>query len=559
MAIDIKRAIRDDKYFIENALWIRTKKEALVPFKLNRPQQKVHNLITSLRACNKPIRLVCLKARQEGMSTYFGGLLFKRTVTKHFVNSIVEAHKDDPSIVLFKMHTLFYQRLPNELRPMKKYSSKRELNFENPHPDPKMEGSDLGLQSSLSVFTAGSEDLSRSRTIHNLHWSEVAFTKGADAVHGVTLSAVPKPPAPSMVFYESTANGPSGLFHDLFWEAWEGQNDWTAVFLPWFELEEYQMPVGPDFVLDEYENKIRETYDLSFEQMAWRRYVLSNDFRGDESKFMQEYPANPKEAFQSSVNAVFDITALNEMEDDLCPPIAYARIEEAGLAEYDATPPADEEGIIREYAHIWAWPASGVKYVMGIDAAGGGAEGDYLVAHVLAIDGEHVEQVARFTNKMHPSQFAVQCMWLAIAYNRAFISPERNAHGAAVVGMLMDKGYYKMYRDESGQFGIHVGSINKYQLVGGLARMIWQRKLKIHDRVTHNALRIYEEKNGRFFGKYDDFVDALRVAVPALPKAYTTTEHERVERVNKDDWDMLGWTHDDLDRFFELNSNRRAV
>lgn len=554
--IDVKRTINDDLYYMENCLYIRTKKEALIPFVLNRPQRKVHNLVTSMRASNRPMRLICLKARQEGMSTYFGGLLFKYTASRRYVNTVVMAHKDDPSVGLFSMYTLFYQKLPNEVRPMKKYSNKRELNFENPRPDPRLEGSDLGLQSKLAVFTAGSEDLSRSRTIHNLHWSEVAFTKGAEEVHGVTLSAVPKPPAPSMVFYESTANGPTGLFHDLFWEAWENKNDWTPVFLAWHEMDEYQMPVGPNFVLDEYENGIREDYELSFEQMAWRRYVLRNDFRGDEAKFMQEYPSNPREAFQSTVNAVFDMQAMNEMEDAVREPLAYARATQDGLMEYGSLPPRDSEGIIREYVHIWAWPSIGVKYVMCIDAAGGGADGDYLVAQVLSLEGGNLEQVARVTDKVHPSQFAVRCIWLAESYNKALVSPERNAHGAAVVGMFMDKGYYKMYRDEGGQFGVQVGSVNKYELVGALARSIWQRRLIIHDAVTMSALRSYQEHSGRFYGKLDDFVDALRAGMPAVPKAYISPTSTHEKRLKKEDWDLAGWTNEMMDTYIEKNMRR---
>jgi hypothetical protein len=554
--LDTRQAITDPLYFMENCLWIRTKQETLIPFKLNRPQRKVHALVTSLRASNRPVRIICLKARQEGISTYFGGLLFHRTATRRYVNTVIMAHKDDPSVGLFKMHTLFYQKLPNDVRPMKKYSNKRELNFENPRPDPLLEGADLGLQSTLSVFTAGSEDLSRSRTIHCLHWSEVAFTKGADGVHDATLSAVPKHPAPSIVLYESTANGPSGLFYELFWAAWENRNDWTAVFLPWWAHDEYVFPVGPGFVLDEHENQIRETYDLSFEQMAWRRYVLLNDFRGDESKFMQEYPANPKEAFQSSISAVFDITALNEMEDDIREPLCYAETRQDGLLQYPSVPPKDEEGIVREYVAVWAWPAMGIKYVLSIDAAGGGAAGDYLVAQVLAVDGEDIEQVARLADKMNPAQFAVKCMWLALAYNSALVSPERNSHGAAVVGMLLDKGYYKMYRDETGEYGIHVGNINKYELVGAVARTIWQRRLKIHDAVTMTALRSYQEHNGRFSGKNDDFVDAIRAGLPTVSRAYVSPSYSKARPVRSSDWDMAGWTNEMVDQFIDKNTRR---
>ena len=534
--MNVQRALRDRIYYMENCLQIVTKEETLIPFRLNKPQRKVVKILTSLEDSNVPIRIVCLKARQMGLSTLFGGLLFHKTATHSFVKTVITAHKDDPSVTLFDMYNLFYKKLPEDMRPMTKYSSRRELIFENPYPK---NGLGDGLLSRLSVHTAGSEDFARSKTIHNLHWSEVAFTKNARRVHSIVLSAVPKPPAPSVVFYESTANGPSGLFNELFWKAYRRENDWTAIFLAWHEAPEYAMPIPGGFALDEDEYQIQLKYDLTTEQMVWRRYTLVNDFLGDESWFMQEYPACPEEAFQSSDKCVFDMNAMREMESDIREPICRASLSDDGLLE-------NRSGKIK----VWEWAAHSCKYVVSIDAAGGKESGDKMVAHVLKIGVHSIEQVAVYVDKIHPSQFGVNCVRLAIAYNNALIAPERNYHGIAVISVIMQRGYYNMHLDADGEYGVHVGATNKYLLVDGLAQSIWRRELKVHDLDTLNALKSYQESGGRFFGPEDDYVDSMRVGLYCLPsRGY---QRKVKDKVNTGWGDT--WTEKDWDNYIKKNT-----
>jgi len=504
---EVRRALRDTEYYIQSQLWIKTKEERLTLLHLNPPQNKVLQILHALWDSGSPIRVVCLKARQMGLSTLFGALLFNRTATRKFVSSMVAAHKDEPSSVLFEMYTRYYDYLADELKPMTKYSTKKELIFANPDKKAK----DRGLQSRLSVHTAGSVDFSRSKTVQNIHWSEVAFSKNADELHGALLSSVPKPPLPSMVFYESTANGPSGLFHDLFWEAFRGENDWTAIFLPWYQLPSYRMSPPPNFALEADELVLKDKFDLDDGQIAWRRWTILNDFRGSVEKFKQEYPSTPEEAFIKSTSTVFDSEALDEMEAAIKPPITRAMASPEGLVSRPDGP-----------VYVWEWPIGGTRYVMGIDAAGGGAEGDNLVCNIFRAipTGKTVklEQVVRYTQKIHPSQFAVNCIRLGRFYNYAFAIPERNYHGVAVISMFMDRGYYNMLLDDDGEYGVHMGEVNKYIIVDKLAQYIWRRDLIIHDAVTFTALKAYQEKNNRFFGPNDDFVDATRMATYGVMK-----------------------------------------
>ena len=66
--------------YIENCLKIVNKDGELVPFKLNDGQIIVDNIIKDLEARNKPVRLIILKARQMGISTYTEGYIFKKVL-----------------------------------------------------------------------------------------------------------------------------------------------------------------------------------------------------------------------------------------------------------------------------------------------------------------------------------------------------------------------------------------------------------------------------------------------------------------------------------------------
>ena len=64
-------------------LRIRTKRGTVVPFRLNRAQLKVEEAIAEARAEFRPVRLLILKARQLGFSTWSLGRMYEFTTTKN--------------------------------------------------------------------------------------------------------------------------------------------------------------------------------------------------------------------------------------------------------------------------------------------------------------------------------------------------------------------------------------------------------------------------------------------------------------------------------------------
>ena len=77
-----QRLRTDLPYFAEHALKLRPKTGAVVPFVFNAAQLKLHEAIERQKTEHGRVRVVVLKARQLGISTYIAARLFHRTITK---------------------------------------------------------------------------------------------------------------------------------------------------------------------------------------------------------------------------------------------------------------------------------------------------------------------------------------------------------------------------------------------------------------------------------------------------------------------------------------------
>lgn len=287
--------IINTRKYIEEFLKIKTKDSQILPFKLNKPQLKLYDLLKKQSIEGKPQRVIILKARQMGFSTLTEAILFKRTATKKNVNSGIIAHKDDATTNLFNMSKLYLNELPEPLKPQTRASNAKEIIFDNRE--------NTGLRSKIKCMTAGGDGVGRSDTFQNLHLSEVSSWNNAKEILDGLLQAVPNKPD-TLVVIESTAKG-----YDYFKELWDkacaGENDFEPLFCAWWELDEYRMPAD-NIVLTEEEKELKKLYNLDDEQIAWRRWCIRNNCGGDINTFKQEYPACPEEAFLASGECIFD-------------------------------------------------------------------------------------------------------------------------------------------------------------------------------------------------------------------------------------------------------------
>ena len=401
------------KDYIESCLKIKTKSGTVVPFRLNDAQRKLYAVAKRQQDAGKPVRLIILKARQLGFSTLTEGLIFHACATRRNVNALIVAHREDATANLFRMSKLFYDELPAPVKPMLRASNAQELVFENPSILRSEREARPGLRSRIRCATAGGRGIGRSDTLQCVHLSEYAFwPDGADGkastLAGI-LQAVPSLPG-TMVVIESTANG----FED-FKERWDaavaGENDFEPVFFAWFENPDYSMPVVPGTEWTPEERDLKAAYQLTDEQLQWRRWCIANNCGGSLDMFRQEYPASPGEAFLHSGTGVFDNEQIVLRLERLPSP--------AGRGEFtDGEWTESETGAIT----LYEMPEEGVPYVLGGDTAGEGS--DYFTA--IVIDNVSGRIVAKLRQKYSEPEYVRQIYALGRFYNDALVAIETN-------------------------------------------------------------------------------------------------------------------------------------
>ena len=280
---DALRLRTDLEYFAETALKVRPKAGPIEPFKFNVAQKKLHALLEEQKAKTGRVRVVILKARQLGISSYTAARFYHRTIHSPGLRTIILGHERRASSNLFQIVKRFHDNLGDELRPSVGTSNAEELIFDR-------------IDSGYIVAVASGEGTGRSATAQLLHASEVAFWDDLPIQMAALMQTVPDLPGTEIIL-ETTANGYNDL-HSLWREAEAGESEFMPIFLPWFVDPDYRGEVDSDFVMDGEESKLAELYNLTKEQIAWRRAKVGQ--LGNAEFYAQEYPSVASEAFISS-------------------------------------------------------------------------------------------------------------------------------------------------------------------------------------------------------------------------------------------------------------------
>ncbi|MBX6362207.1 MAG: hypothetical protein IRZ03_19320, partial [Acidobacterium ailaaui] len=428
------RAQKDFRYLAENYLRIRTKDGQLSPLQLNYVQERINATIERLQEAGRPVRLIILKARQMGVSTFTESRIFHATAFHELTNAMIVAHMEDASTNLFNMSKLFYDELPDYLKPMRKASNAKELVFENPTTNAQEKAKNPGLRSRIRIATADSPEAGRSDTIHYLHASEVAFWRDAKRTMIGLMQAVPNTPN-TMVVLESTANGVGGYFYEQWQRAKNGESDFIPLFFPWFEDPTYEMDAPADFEPTDEEQELMRLYpQITPKKLVWRRWCIQNNCGGNFDLFKQEYPSNDQEAFLVSGRPRFDTDSLLKYRAQCVPGEAGEMTKVENRIFFS---PAK-----KGYLEVWRYPEGGREYFIGADVAKGLVTGDYSAATVY---DDQRNLVALWHGHIDPDLFAEELYKLGTWYNDALIAIEENNHGLTVLNKLKDR-YWNLYR-----------------------------------------------------------------------------------------------------------------
>jgi hypothetical protein len=296
MFLDLKN---DFPWFAEKCLKIRPKDGSLIPLKLNKAQRYIHDKLEEQLKETGKVRAIILKGRQQGASTYVEARLFHRIVFNRGKRTFILTHSKEATDAIFNITKRYYDNLPEIVKPSISKTNIKELVFDS-------------LDSSYGVSTAGAQGTGRGQTIQYLHGSEVPlWHKAAEHAQGL-MQAVPNSPGTEIIL-EGTAKGEGNYFHQQWQLAERGLSDYIAIFVPWFWQDEYRTEIRGEFRITKDEQEIRDLYNLSNEQMLWRRNTIaefSSNFIEGERRFKEEYPCTPAEAFQHAQGEESFIPAL---------------------------------------------------------------------------------------------------------------------------------------------------------------------------------------------------------------------------------------------------------
>ena len=328
------------------------------------------------------------------------------------------------------------------------------------------------------LATAGGDSVGRGETLTHVHASELAFWPKSTAaeIYNGLMQAVPNTKG-TAVFIESTANGVTGVFYDLWKGAVEGTNGYVPVFIPWYVDPEYREPVPANFEPTPDEEDLIEKYGLDNEQLMFRRRKVAQNGL---DLWNQEYPAEPEQAFLTTGRPVFNPEQLQECIEDARDPEERLALE----ADEWVSPPA--------------WRADHLQKTRPrrtICRGSGRGYGGHQW-RLLGRSGTRLQkrQVATWRGQVHPDYFAEVLYALGMEYNEALVIVENNSHGIltctrlgkdmAYPAFFTEVQYDKITDRETVKLGFTTTAKTKPLIIDQLRASMREGELEINDKTT---------------------------------------------------------------------------
>lgn len=516
-----------------------------VSFVLNRPQRILVDTIETMRKANLPIRLILLKARQWGGSTaiqiYMSWL---QLIHKKGLNSLIVAHQMSGSEEIKDTFD----------RMIRCYGMTREDDPDSFNSEFTLKGVGhsgasfriLERDCKIKVGTAERPDAVRGGDYNLVHLSEVGLwkaTKGKspeDMVRSATSGVLLKPL--TMIVMESTANGAGTFFHHEYLAAKQGESQFKALFIPWFYIDTYSLPI--DNPIEFAARLLRGRHDTEKSSRSesgaylwslWERgatleainwYMEERKKYSSHSAMAAEYPSDDIEAFSHSGERVFAAEAVEKLRRGVKPSSAVGEINSRGEFIEDSC----------GHLHVWQKPVietesdlrwSG-RYITVVDVGGRSDRADWSVITVIDRigDDDKPEIVAQWRGHTDHDLLAENARRIAGWYDNALLviesntletnDSERDVDGnqAPYILQELQKDYPNLYRRSSGtgrkKPGFHTNVRTKPMVIGALVKAVRENLYIERDMAAIDELIQYERKpNGSYgacVGCHDDML-----------------------------------------------------
>jgi len=518
-----------------------------IHFRLNRPQRKLIARLEKKRIAGKPIRLILLKARQWGGSTAIQiYMAWLQLIHKVGLNSLIVGHVKDASNEVKDMFDRMIKEYPISMlyKLCEAYNEKEPKmvgvgNSGNIHRIPQR-------NCKIKIGTAEKPDSARGGDYNLVHCTEVGLWKKTegktpeDIIRSACSGILLKPY--TMIVYESTANGTGNFFHREYLAAKNGKSQFDAMFVAWFEIEQYAVPFVSiqskhDFASWLYANRNNEAANSDREEPGtylwwlWQQgatleainwYIQERSKYTSHADMASEYPSNDIEAFTFSGRRVFSAEDVEQFRAACRPPKwkgeIYGRADEGEQAIENLRFQKEENGRLFMWQDVERDEEEEVldRYLVIVDVGKGHTEkadfADILVIDRLyMMDGEQPTVAAEWHGHIDMDKLAWKAAQVAAYYNNALLVIEsntletNNTKGEAEYILTLVRDVYgsQLYARKQSAEDVKQGLPKKY----GFHTNTLTKPLIIHNLKTVVREHLYIEREEECLDEYLTYVE----------------------------------------------------
>jgi hypothetical protein len=425
-------------------------------------QRRINEVLMWCHEHSQPARLVCLKPRQKGSSTFSVAAGHNRLHAKRG-RGLVAGGAHFQGANLFKILRTYADN--DEFRPKACKVMDTEARYSN--------------GSTFERITLANPNAGRSGTYQVLIITEVAYlseegvANATNVLNGL-MKCVPFEPD-TIIIEESTAKGAQGDFYEswqtgiTFEELKAGKNGKVRIFAAWWEFDDSRMDPSREGIasvadLTPDEQALAAKWKLDLEQVAWMRWAIREECKGDWDRFCQDYPFDPESAFLKSGRCRFNAEGLEYQES-----LVVTRPRSFGALEYNAHADRISWVSTTEYEARcvrWEQPRAGCRYLLAVDPMTGASQtgGDDPDSHGVFVlragylqHGVWHEPAVVMRNILVPDGMRFGCwwdidvleeeVWRMARYWQALIVPEMNMD-RGLVELLKLRGDVDIYERE---------------------------------------------------------------------------------------------------------------
>lgn len=502
---------------LQNLYYIMTKDGQKKRFKLNKAQ--LHFYTNYLAAGYKKIAI--LKSRQLGMTTLISLYFLDQVIFRPNSEALQIAHTLKDASEIFNRKIVYaIKNLPQTVKDILDISQAKASRQQFSYPDGSVSAIGVSNSARSGTFSVG---------VHISELGKLAklYQGRAEEIVTGTLPAIP---VGGQAIIESTAEGASGLFYEIFIDGWKIRDTVTpALSKAHFKCVFYNWTWDTDEIEAAASDGVITVDQMEECEIDWKAYQLENELddkqinfyylkwinaNKDVDKLHQEYPTHPMEAFLSSGSPYFNSRKVAEFLDR-----CDSNYKRYSYINGEFT--EDDRGDLI----IYEQPRAGKNYVVGGDVAEGLLNGDYSVAVVVGFD-KNIK--ALYKGHCEPDEYEEMVRALGRKYNTALLAVEFNKDGNWVNTALRNNEYPNIYirtvvdditKEITKSYGWLTNKKNRDFMLGEAKKWFNSATVINCKPLLEEMLTFVRDKRGKpqaATGKHDDVVISVCIAIAVL-------------------------------------------